>query len=159
MKRATEPEQFTEVRMPMIVAGADRSIGPVIAHEIAFLRRHGQGVDLGGKRIVRSMTAHAEIVDMHMLSGRNDGSGNADGLAITNNLLAAWDVANCDLVPTGHGLEQWPVKIRQTRTGLKILKRYGNIVIGMEANGRIELSCHGQVRLYKRSKASNRASA
>jgi hypothetical protein len=54
------------------------------------------------------MTAHAEIVDMNVLSGRNRAGGNADGLAVAEHLLAFGNRAHRNLVSARHRFGERP---------------------------------------------------
>jgi hypothetical protein len=129
-----------------IVAGADRAVSPVIAHEVALFRRRGKRPDLGREFLRLGMTAHAEIVHVNVFSRRNRAGRDADGLPVAEHLLAFGNRAHRNLVSARHRFGERDVEPGHVCATGQILEGNDHVVGCIETNCLREISCHRSER-------------
>jgi hypothetical protein len=102
MKRATEAEQFTLVRI--VTARADLVAVATVAFECRarFRRQHFLVARLFGECVVAGEIVHLDIVLVHPIAGRDRLRGKADDLPEFADRLALRDRSDRHLVALGH---------------------------------------------------------
>ncbi len=101
IRPATWALQFTAGQDADVVAGGDAAVGPADAHGSrgGRVRAGRAGVDARG--VVLGEVAHAAVVHVDVLAGRDVGGGEADDLAVAPDRLAERDGPHRDLVAGG----------------------------------------------------------
>ena len=118
-----------------IIARAVAAVGAPVAHESSVLVNRSEFGVLAGKAVVAAVLAHAEIVNMNMLAGRDRGFGLADDLTVADDVFAFGDVAGGDLVTAGNHLGEGNGHTFDDRSGSQIGKRDHDIIVAMQTDG------------------------
>src|SRR3989304_9625349 len=88
-----------------VIARRDAAIGAYDALEGRLWRRPFDRFDVGAERVIALELAHREVVDVHVLAGRDVARGETDDLVVTPHRLALLQRAYCDLV-SGRGMRR-----------------------------------------------------
>jgi hypothetical protein len=129
-----------------IVAGADRAVSPVIAHEVTLFRRRGKRQDLGREFLRLGVATHTQIMDMNVLARRNHAGGNADGLTVAEHLLTFGNRAYRNLVSARHRFGERYIEPGHHRAAGQVLEGNDHIVGCIETNCLGDISCHRSER-------------
>ena len=121
----------------VVARGDAAAIGAVLAHDA--LEGGGgrdvvRGLGIGAEGVVALELAHREIVEMHVLAGRDVAAGEADDLVVAAHRRAGLDRARGDLVAGRDEPGDGDVLVEQSCAAHELGARDHDIVGGMEAD-------------------------